>query len=56
MNVCPICEASLCHHTFVYGKFDPRVYNVSRISLLAKKKEKMAEKKARHCTDFEADR
>ena len=38
MNVCPICEASLSHH----GKFGPvytmyRVYNVSRISLLAKK-------------------
>ena len=40
---------------FIQGKFGPRVYNVSRISLLAKKK-KMAEKKARHHTDFEADR
>ena len=31
------CEASLSHHT-LYGKFGPRVYNVSCISLLAKKK------------------
>ena len=38
MNVCPICEASLEPPYFVYGKFGPRVYNVSRISLLAKKK------------------
>ena len=22
MNVCPICDASLSHHTFLYGKFD----------------------------------
>ena len=49
---------TLCHYTFVYGKFGPRVYNVSRISLLAKKK-RMAEKKRKkthHRTDFEADR
>ena len=38
MNICLICEASLSHHTsIVYGKLDPRVYNVSRTSLLAKK-------------------
>ena len=35
MNVCLICEASLSHHTLYNGKFGPRVYNVSRISLLA---------------------
>ena len=26
MNICLICEASLSHHTFVYGKFGPCVY------------------------------
>ena len=36
MNVCPICDDSLSHH---YGKCGPRVYNVSRISLLAKNKQ-----------------
>ena len=49
MNVCLICEAPY----FVYGKFGPCIYNVSRISLLEKKK--MAKKKTRHHTDFEAD-
>ena len=35
MKVCLICEASLSHHT-LYGKFNPRVYNVSHNSLLAR--------------------
>ena len=39
---------------FVYGKFGPRVYNVSCISLLAKKKDGR-KKKAHHRTNFEAD-
>ena len=55
MNVCPICEASLSHHTLYNGKFVPRVYNVSRISLLAPKK-RWPKKKPRHRTDFEGDR
>ena len=38
MNVWPIYEASLSHHTLYMGKFGPRVCNVSRISLLAKKR------------------
>ena len=48
----PICEASLSHHA---GKFGPHVYNVSRISLLAKKKDGQKNKKACHRTNFEAN-
>ena len=55
MNVCPICEASLIHHTLYNRKFGHRVYMyLSRISLLGGKK--ITKKVARHCTDFEADR
>ena len=35
--ICPICEASLSHHTFVYGKFGPRIFMYYVISPLARK-------------------
>ena len=54
MNVCLTCEASVSHIHVHCGKFGLRVYNVSRISLLAKKKMAEKRKKAHHRSDFEA--
>ena len=56
MNVCPICEASLSHHTLCM-KFGPSVYSSMYFPVGQKnvKKKKKNLKKARHCSDFEAD-
>ena len=49
MYVCPICEASLSHHTLYMGHF------VAAYTMLEKRRLQIQIKKTRHRTDFEAD-
>ena len=54
MNIYPICEASLSHHTLYMGHLVP-AYTMYHVFPCWKKR-KMANIKAHHRTDFEADR
>ena len=45
MNVCPICEASLSHHTLYIGNLVPAAYTMYHVFPCWQKEKKMAEKK-----------